>query len=97
MSLRAAAQAATAKPDRVISIIGGALRVQPSKIKREAGTLIEFVLTSDDTDHGFRIPGAGDRRRDSANRAGEARVRFVGEERARSSSNAPAPAGPATT
>ena len=36
----------------------------PSEIVVEKGTVIEFHLTSDDTDHGFRIVGTDVERRD---------------------------------
>ena len=49
----------TAKPDRVDLDQAERFAFTPSKIKVKQGELVEFVLTSDDTDHGFRIPGAG--------------------------------------
>ena len=47
------------KPDRVISILAERFTYNPSKITVKQGQLVEFVLESDDTDHGFKIPGAG--------------------------------------
>ena len=46
------------KPDRVISIVAERFTFNPSKITLKQGDLVEFVLTSEDTDHGFRIHGA---------------------------------------
>ena len=45
------------KPDRVISIAAERFTFNPSRITVKQGELVEFVLTSDDTDHGFRIVG----------------------------------------
>jgi len=47
------------KADRVISIAAERFTFNPSRVTVKQGELIEFVLTSDDTDHGFRIPIAG--------------------------------------
>jgi cytochrome c oxidase subunit 2 len=45
------------KPDKVISIAAERFTFSPSKIKLKQGMVVEFVITSDDTDHGFRIVG----------------------------------------
>ena len=71
------------KPDRVISIAAERFTFNPSKITVKQGELIEFVLTSDDTDHGFRIPGAGIDIAIPQSNKGEARVRFVAKEKGR--------------
>jgi cytochrome c oxidase subunit 2 len=69
------------KPDRVISIVAERFTFNPSKVKVKQGQLVEFVLTSDDTDHGFRIPGAGiDVAIPPGGRA-EARIRFIAKEK----------------
>jgi cytochrome c oxidase subunit 2 len=71
------------KPDRVISIAAERFTFNPSKVTVKEGQLIEFVLTSDDTDHGFRIPDAGiDVAIPPSNRA-EARVRFLATRKGR--------------
>jgi cytochrome c oxidase subunit 2 len=68
-------------PDRVISIVAERFTFNPSRIRLKQGELVEFVLTSDDTDHGFRIPGSGiDVAIPPAGR-GEARVRFIAREK----------------
>lgn len=69
------------KPDRVISIVAERFTFNPSKITVKQGELIEFVLTSDDTDHGFRIPTAGIDVAIPQSGKGEARVRFVAKEK----------------
>lgn len=69
------------KPDRVISINAERFAFNPSKITVKQGELVEFVLTSDDTDHGFRIPGTTiDVALPQAGK-GEVRVRFVANEK----------------
>lgn len=67
---------APAKPDRVVSISAERFAFNPSKVTVKQGQLIEFVLTSDDTDHGFRIPGTTIDVAIPPSGAGEARVRF---------------------
>lgn len=69
------------KADRVISIVAERFTFNPSKITVKQGELIEFVLTSDDTDHGFRIPSAGMDVAIPQSSKGEARVRFIAKEK----------------
>ena len=69
------------KADRVISIVAERFTFNPSKITVKQGELIEFVLTSDDTDHGFRIPSAGIDVAIPQSSKGEARVRFIAKEK----------------
>ncbi len=71
------------KPDRVVSIVAERFTFNPSKITVKQGELIEFVLTSDDTDHGFRIPSAGIDVAIPQAGKGEVRVRFVAKEKGR--------------
>ena len=52
-----AKQPPAGKPDRVITIVAERFTFNPAKVTVKQGELIEFVLTSDDTDHGFRIVG----------------------------------------
>ena len=70
-----------AKPDRVVSIVAERFTFNPSKVTVKQGQLIEFVLTSDDTDHGFRIPSAGIDVAIPQSSKGEARVRFIAKEK----------------
>jgi cytochrome c oxidase subunit 2 len=69
------------KPDRVISIVAERFTFNPSKVTVKQGDLIEFVLTSDDTDHGFRIPIAGIDVAIPQSGKGEVRVRFIAKEK----------------
>ncbi len=55
----AADDSAAKKPDKVVNISAERFTFSPSKIKLKEGMVAEFVITSDDTDHGFRIPSAG--------------------------------------
>ncbi len=71
------------KPDRVISISAERFSFNPSKISIKQGQLVEFVLTSEDTDHGFRIPSAGIDVAIPPQGRGEARVRFIAREKGR--------------
>lgn len=69
------------KPDRVISIAAERFTFNPAKVTLKQGELVEFVLTSDDTDHGFRIPSAGIDVAIPPQSRGEVRVRFIAKEK----------------
>lgn len=69
------------KPDRVVSILAERFTYNPSKITVKQGELVEFVLTSDDTDHGFKIPAAGIDVAIPQQGMGDVRVRFVAKEK----------------
>lgn len=69
--------AADRKPDRIISITAERFTFHPSKIRLKEGELVEFVLTSEDTGHGFRIPGTGIDVAIPQQGKGEVRVRFL--------------------
>ena len=51
----------------------------PSEIVVERGTTIEFHLTSDDTDHGFRIVGTDVNAEIPKRRRGETVVKYVAD------------------
>lgn len=72
---------AARKADRVIPVVAERFTFNPSKITVKQGELVEFVLTSDDTDHGFRIPSAGIDVAIPQSSKGEARVRFIAREK----------------
>ena len=74
---------ASKKPDRVILITAERFTFNPSKITVKQGELVEFVLTSEDTDHGFRIPAAGIDVAIPPQGRGEARVRLLAREKGR--------------
>jgi cytochrome c oxidase subunit 2 len=69
------------KPDKVVSISAERFTFSPSKIRVKQGSLVEFVLTSDDTDHGFRIPSANINVAIPQQGRGEVRVRFLAREK----------------
>jgi cytochrome c oxidase subunit 2 len=45
---------------KVVHIVAERFSFTPSEVTVDAGTTIEFRLTSDDTSHGFRLVGPGD-------------------------------------
>ena len=69
------------KPDRVIAISAERFAFSPSRIKVKQGTVIEFVVTSEDTDHGFKIPSAGIDAAIPQQGKGELRLRFLAREK----------------
>ena len=69
------------KPDKVVSITAERFTFSPSKVKLKQGMVVEFVITSDDTDHGFRIPGANIDAAIPQQGKGELRIRFVAKEK----------------
>lgn len=71
------------KPDRVISIAAERFSFSPSKITVKEGDVIEFVLTSEDTGHGFRMPGSNIDVAIPQAGKGEARVRFIATKKGR--------------
>lgn len=68
---------ATRSPDRVIAVTAERFSFTPSRIAVKQGDLVELVLSSDDTDHGFRIPAAGIDVAIPQLGKGEVRVRFI--------------------
>jgi cytochrome c oxidase subunit 2 len=80
-SLMVGQEPAVRKPDRVISILAERFSFNPSKITVKQGDLVEFVLISDDTDHGFRVPAAGIEVAFPPLGRGEARVRLIAKEK----------------
>ena len=83
LAILAAQPAVDRKPDRVIAITAERFTFQPSKITLRQGELVEFVLSSDDTDHGFRIPVAGIDVAIPQQGMGEVRVRFIARQKGR--------------
>ena len=56
----AAGQGQPAVQPRVIHVAAERFAFTPSDITVEEGAVVELRLTSDDTDHGFRVHGLGD-------------------------------------
>ena len=54
-----AAPSGSSQDRRVIRLTAERFTFSPSRIKVKRGTVIEFRLRSDDTNHGFRILGTG--------------------------------------
>ena len=82
MALAAAGQTPEArKPDRVVRISAERFVFNPSRISLKQGQVVEFVIVSDDTDHGFRIPGTGIDVAIPPSGAGEVKVRFIAKEK----------------
>jgi cytochrome c oxidase subunit II len=75
------AQPESRKPDKVVSIAAERFTFSPSRVKVKQGSLVEFVLTSDDTDHGFRIPSANIEVAIPQQGRGDVRVRFIAREK----------------
>lgn len=48
-----------APPAKVVHITAERFSFIPSQIKVKAGTVVEFRIRSEDTNHGFRMPAAG--------------------------------------
>ena len=76
-----AAEEPAAKPDKVISITAERFTFSPSKIRVRKGMIVELVITSDDTDHGFRISRANIDVAIPQRGKGEVRVKFVATEK----------------
>ena len=75
--------ASDANPARTISIVAERFTFNPSRINLKQGEVVEFILTSDDTDHGFRIPEAGIDVAIPPRSKGELRVKFVAVKKGR--------------
>jgi heme/copper-type cytochrome/quinol oxidase subunit 2 len=71
----------TRKPGKVVSIMAERFAFSPSKVRVKQGTVVEFVIASDDTDHGFRIPAANIDVAIPQQGKGEVRVRFPAREK----------------
>jgi len=72
---------APVKPEKIISISAERFAFSPSKIRVRKGAVVELVITSEDTDHGFRIPRANIDVAIPQQGKGEVRVRFIAREK----------------
>jgi cytochrome c oxidase subunit 2 len=77
IGLALAQEPADRKPDRVVSILAERFTFNPARITVKQGQFVEFVINSDDTDHGFRLPDAGIDVAIPQQGRGEVRVRFI--------------------
>jgi cytochrome c oxidase subunit 2 len=68
---------ATQTPDRIVTVTAERFSFTPSRIVVKQGQLVELVIASDDTDHGFRLPAAGVDAAIPQQGKGEVRVRFI--------------------
>ena len=64
---------------KIIRVSAERFAYTPSEIVVEKGTTIEFHLTSDDTDHGFRIVGTDVNAEIPKRRRGETVVKYVAD------------------
>jgi cytochrome c oxidase subunit 2 len=80
-SLALAQDPASRKPDTVIAISAERFVFSPSRVTVHQGELVEFVLSSEDTDHGFRVQAAGIDLTIPPQGKGESRVRFWAREK----------------
>jgi cytochrome c oxidase subunit 2 len=69
----------TPQAPKIIRVSAERFAFSPSEITVDKGTTIEFHLTSDDTDHGFRIVGTGIDAEIPKRRRGETVIKYVAE------------------
>ena len=70
-------------PDRIISITAERFTFTPSRIRVKQGALVELVIRSEDTDHGFRLDGANINETIPPQGKGRLRVRFRAKKKGR--------------
>jgi len=81
LSSAVAQDAVKKKPTRTVYVVAERFSFSPSKIKVKQGADVEFVVTSEDTGHGFHIPAAGINAVIPQQGKGELRVRFIAREK----------------
>jgi cytochrome c oxidase subunit 2 len=69
------------KPNRTVRITAERYTYSPSRITVKQGDVVEFIVSSDDTDHGFKIPSAGVDAAIPQAGKGELRVVFIAREK----------------
>ena len=78
LSLAVAAQnTPQGKPDRTIHIVAERFFFSPARVVVKQGSVVELILTSEDTDHGFRLAAANVNAAIPQQGKGELKVRFV--------------------
>ena len=70
---------AQAPSTKIVRVSAERFAYSPSEIKVDKGTVIEFHLTSDDTDHGFRIVGTDVDVQIPKRRRGETVVKYTAD------------------
>jgi cytochrome c oxidase subunit 2 len=68
-----------AQETRVIPMVAERFTFVPSQVRVKAGTVVEFRIRSEDTNHGFRIPAAGINQVIPKRGQGELKVTFHAE------------------
>jgi len=71
------------KPDRTIHIVAERFTFSPSRIVVKEGSIVELVLTSEDTDHGFHLAAANVNAAIPQQGKGELKVRFAATKKGR--------------
>jgi cytochrome c oxidase subunit 2 len=79
----AAQDASSRKPDQTVSITAERYTFTPATVKVKEGELVELVFSSDDTDHGVRLPSADVDAAIPQRGKGELRIRFIAHKRGR--------------
>ena len=69
----------TPQAAKIVRVSAERFAFTPSEITVEKGTTIEFHLTSDDTDHGFRIVGTDVDAEIPKRRRGETIIKYVAD------------------
>ena len=59
LAMLAGGEKPAAPPTKVVRLTAERFSFIPSQVKVKAGTVVEFRIHSEDTNHGFRIPAAG--------------------------------------
>ena len=70
---------AAGAPVKVVHMTAERFSFTPSQIKVKVGTVVEFRIASEDTNHGFRIAEAGINEVIPKRGKGELKVRFTAE------------------
>ena len=65
------------KPDRTIHIVAERFFFTPARVVVQQGSVVELILTSEDTDHGFHLAAANVNAAIPQQGKGELKVRFV--------------------
>lgn len=75
------ADEAPPRPRKLVRITAERFAFSPSRIRVKQGTEVEFAISSEDTDHGFRIPVANIDAAIPQQGKGELTVRFIAQKK----------------